>query len=130
VYAVGQQAQAAVRSSWPGKRSFHVVDLGGSDPYADSLAAVQRLYDAPGRVAVTTAASWQDGLIASMVGPTLVVDDRQGPEPATRAWLTASQAAMREAYVVGGSTGLADVVGRAVYGDRYVVTRSPGDIVG
>jgi hypothetical protein len=130
VYAVGQQAQAAVRSSWLGKGRFHIVDVGGLDPYADSLAAVQRLYDAPGRLGVATGSSWQDTLIATMVGPTLVVDEQQGLATATRAWLAASEPAMRAVYVFGGTARLAEAVGGAVYGDRFVVRRSPTDILG
>ncbi len=130
VYAVGEQAQAAVRSSWPGKRPMHIVELGGPDPFANSLAAVQGLYDAPHRLGVTTVADWRDTLIATMVGPTLVVPDGPGLEDATRTWLSASQAAMRAVYVFGGSATLVATVGHAVYGDRFVVRRAPGDILG
>jgi hypothetical protein len=130
VYAVGEQAQAAVRSSWPGKRPLHVVDLGGSDPFANSLAAVQGLYDAPHRLAVAAVADWKDMVIASMVGPTLVVDERHGLEDAARTWLSSSQAAMRAVYVFGGSATLPASVGHAVYGDRYVVRRAPEDVAG
>jgi hypothetical protein len=130
VYAVGQQAQAAVRSSWPGKPSLHIVDLGGSDAFANSLAAVQGLYDAPQRLGVTPSGDWRDMVIASMVGPTLVVDEAQGLGDSARAWLSASQAAMRAVYVFGGSATLPDALGHAVYGDRYVVRRAPTDIVG
>lgn len=128
VYAVGMQAQTAVRSSWPGKRSFRVVDIGGPDPYANSLDAVQSLYDAPGRVGVTTMTSWQDALIATMVGPTLVVDEGPGLETAAQDWLAAGEAAMRGVYVFGGSAALPTTVGDTVYGDRYAVTRAPTDI--
>jgi Tol biopolymer transport system component len=128
VYAVGQQAQAAVRSSWAGKRPFRIVDLGGADPLATSLAAVQGLYDAPGRLAVTTAGDWRESLIATMVGPTLVVDEGTGLGTVTRDWLTASRAAMRAVYVFGGSGALPTTVGQAVYGDGLVVTPSPTDI--
>jgi hypothetical protein len=130
VYAVGQQAQAAVRSSWPGKRRFRIVDLGGPDPGANSLAAVQQLYDSPGRLAVSTAAEWQDSLIATMVGPALVLDEQHGLETTARSWMTASQAAMRHVYVFGRSVGLPRAVGQAVYGNRFVVRRSPTDILG
>jgi hypothetical protein len=130
VYAVGRQAQAAVRSSWTGKRPFRIVDLGGSDPIGNSLAAVQGLYDAPGRLAVTTMADWRDALIATMVGPTLVVDESRGLEGADLDWLTASRGAMRAVYVFGGSGALPGTLGRAVYGDRFVVRRSPTDILG
>jgi WD40-like Beta Propeller Repeat len=130
VYAVGREAQEAVQSSWPGKRPFHIVDLGGSDPFANSLAAVQGLYDAPGRLAVTTVADWRDTLIATMVGPTLVLDERHGLDGAVRGWLTASGAALRAIHVFGGSAALPGTVGRAVYGDRFVVRRSPADILG
>ena len=128
VYAVGMQAQAAVRSWWAGKRSFRVVDIGGPDPYANSLDAVQSLYDAPGRVAVTTMTSWQDALISTMAGPTLVVDEGRGLETAAQDWLTASEAALRGVYVFGGSAALPETVGHTVYGDRYEVTRAPEDI--
>jgi hypothetical protein len=128
VYAVGMQAQAAVRSSWAGKRSFQIVDLGGADPVASSLAALQGLNDAPGRLAVTTLADWRDTLIATMVGPTLVVDESQDLEGGTQDWLTASEAAMRAVYVFSGSATLPETVGHAVYGDRFVVRRSPSDI--
>lgn len=129
VYAVGEQAQAAVRSAWSGKRPLRIVDLGGPDPYANSLAAVQGLYDAPGRVAVATATDWQDSLIATMVGPALVVDEQQGPEAAVQSWLAASQAAMRQVYVLGGPAGLARTVGHAAYGDRFALRHSPTDIL-
>jgi hypothetical protein len=65
-----------------------------------------------------------------MVGPTLVVPDGPGLEDATRTWLSASQAAMRAVYVFGGSATLVATVGHAVYGDRFVVRRAPGDILG
>ncbi|MGA8248395.1 MAG: hypothetical protein WB797_15930 [Nocardioides sp.] len=130
VYAVGEQAQAAVRSAWPGKRPLRVVDLGGSDPYANSLTAVQGLYDAPHRVGVTTAADWWDIVIASMVGPTLVVDEGQGLEDAATTWLSASQAAMRSVYVFGGPAALPGTVGHIVYGERFAVRRAPADITG
>jgi hypothetical protein len=130
VYAVGQQAQAAVRSSWLGKQRFRIVDVGGPDPYANSLEAVQRLYDAPGRVGVTTGSSWQDTLIATMVGPTLVVGEGHGLATAARAWLASSEPALRDVYVFGGTARLAGAVGAAAYGDRFVVTRSPTDIRG
>jgi hypothetical protein len=130
VYAVGQQAQAAVRSSWLGKGRFRIVDVGGPDPYASSLDAVQRLYDAAGRLGVTTGSSWPDILIATMVGPTLVVDEGQGLATADRAWLASSEPALRGVYVFGGTAGLGDAVGRAAYGDRFVVRRSPTDILG
>jgi hypothetical protein len=130
VYAVGREAQAAVRSSWAGKRSFRIVDVGGRDRSGDSLAAVQRLYDAPGHLSVTTAASWSDLLIAGMVGPVLAVDGVHSLTPATRTRLAASQAVLRAVYVFGPSPALADTVGRAVYGGRYAVRRSPADITG
>jgi hypothetical protein len=130
VYAVGREAQAAVRSSWPGKRAFQIVDIGGSDSSSDSLAAVQSLYDAPGRLSVTTGTAWQDMLITSMVGPALVVGSGDSLTPSVREWLAASQPVMRGVYVLGGSPGLARAVGRAVYGDRYVVRSEPGDIIG
>jgi hypothetical protein len=128
VYAVGQQAQAAVRSSWPGKGRFRIVDVGGPSHYANSLEAVQDLYDAPGRVGVTTGSSWQDTLIATMVGPTLVVGDGHGLATATRAWLASSEPALLGVYVFGGPSRLAGAVGAAAYGDRFVVRRSPTDI--
>ncbi len=130
VYAVGQQAQAAVRSSWPGKGTIRIVDLGGADPFANSLAAVQGLYDAPHRLGVTTVADWRDTMIATMVGPTLVVPQGPGLEEPARAWLTASEAAMRAVYVFGGAPALPATVGHAVYGDRFVVRRAPADIAG
>lgn len=129
VYAVGQQAQAAVRSAWVGKGRFRIVDVGGQDPYDTSLEALQRLYDSPGRVGVTTGSSWQDTLIATMVGPTLVVDGGHGLATATRAWLASSEPALREVYVFGGTANLAEAAGRATYGDRFVVRRSPPDIL-
>jgi len=129
VYAVGGQAQAAVRSSWPGKRRFRIVDVGGPSPSAVSLAALQTLYDSPGHLSVTTIADWQDALIATMASPTLVVDRQAGPSTATRGWLAAGEAALRAVYVFGQPAGLADTVGQAVYGDRYVVRREPADIV-
>ena len=130
VYAVGRRAQAAVRSSWAGKRPFRIIDVGGADPYGDSLAAVQSLYDAPGRVAVSTGGDWRDVLISSMVGPALVVGQDAGASSAARAWLGAGEAVLRSVYVMGGSADLARTVGTAVYGDRYVVRRSPTDITG
>jgi hypothetical protein len=129
VYAVGHEAQVAVRSSWPGKRPLHVVDLGGADPLATSLAAVQGLYDAPGRLAVTTSADWRDALIATMVGPTVVVEESSGLEAATQEWLTASRAALRALYVFSGSASLPRTIGHAVYGDGFVVRASPADIL-
>jgi hypothetical protein len=129
VYAVGQQAQAAVRTSWPGKRPFRIVDVGGPDPFANSLAAIQNLYDAPDRLAVTTVVDWRDTLIATTVGPTLVVDEEHGLVGAARAWLSASEAAMRTVYVFGGSAALPDTVGHAVYRNRFVVRRSPTEIL-
>jgi hypothetical protein len=128
VYAVGRQAQTALRSSWPGKRPLHVVDVGGDNPIADSLAAVRSLYDAPGRLSVTTDADWHDSLIAGMVGPALVVDQRRGPATDARGWLSASAAALRAIYVLGGPSSLSRTVGRATYGTRYVVHRAPTDI--
>jgi hypothetical protein len=130
VYAVGEQAQAAVRSAWPGKSSFRIVDLGGPDPYADSLTAVQGLYDAPDRLTVAPVTDWQSALVATMVGPTLVVDERQALGRAARTWLAASQPAMREVYVLGGSGELPDLVGRAVYGHRFALSSAPTDILG
>ena len=127
VYAVGRDAQAAVRSSWPGKRPFTIVDVGGTDVAGDSLAAVQGLYDAPGRLSVATSADWRAMLIAGMAGPTLVVAHR-GLTPGASEWLAASQAVMRNVYVVGGSSALATTAGQAVFGDRYVLRRSPTDI--
>jgi hypothetical protein len=130
VYAVGQQAQAAVRSAWPGRQRFRIVDLGGPDPYANSLAAVQGLDDAPGRLAVSPAADWRDELVATMAGPALVVDERQGLGAAARSWLAASQPAMRGVIVVGGPRGLPRLVGRTVYDHRFTVRRTPTDILG
>jgi hypothetical protein len=128
VYAVGSAAQAAVRSSWAGKRPFRIVDVGGSDPATTSLAAVEQLYDSPDRVSVTTSADWRSLLVAGMVGPTLVVDPGTGPSSATRAWLAASGAAYRASYVFGGTPGLARRVGADVYGTHYDVRRTPTDI--
>ncbi len=128
VYAVGADAQAAVRSSWAGKRRFTIVDVGGSDVVGDSLAAVQTLYDAPGRLAVTTSADWHDMLIAGMVGPALVVDPDQGLSTDASDWLAASQAVIRAVYVYGGPSTLPGTVGHAVFGTRYVERRSPTDI--
>jgi hypothetical protein len=128
VYAVGHEAQLAVRSTWPGKRALRIVDVGGSDTAGDSLAAVQALYDAPGRLAVTTSADWQDMLIAGMVGPALVVDAHQVLTSADESWLAASQAVLRAVYVLGGSTELPAAVGQAAFGDRYVERPSPTDI--
>jgi hypothetical protein len=128
VYAVGREAQTAVRTSWAGKRPFRIIDVGGSDQYVDSLAAVQDLYDAPGRVSVTTAADWHDLLISSMVGPALVVDQRAGLSSAAQEWLGAGEAVLRSVYVMGGPAGLPAAVGTAAYGDRYVVHRTPTDI--
>ncbi len=126
VYAVGRDAQVAVRSSWSGKRPLHIVDVGGQDTAADSLAAVQGLYDAPGRLSVASAGDWRGMLIAGMAGPTLVVD--RALTPAAQGWLAASQPVMRGIYVFGGPAALPGDVGRAVFGDRYVVRHSPTDI--
>jgi hypothetical protein len=129
VYAVGSDAQEAVRSSSAGTRTFQVVDVGGgSDDYSDSLAVVGELYDAPGRLSVTTAADWRDLLIATMAGPALVVDARQGPSTAARDALAAGEAVLRSVYVVGGPRSLPRAIGRAVYGDRFVLRREPADI--
>jgi hypothetical protein len=129
VYAVGQQAQAAVRSSWAGKRPFHIVDVGGADSSTTSLAAVQSLYDAPGRLALTTSADWQGTLIATMVGPAVVLDEARGLGGGIQQWLTASGAAMRAVYVFSGSATLPETIGHVVYGDRFIVRRSPIDIL-
>ncbi|MGH3470992.1 MAG: hypothetical protein ACRDPG_02970, partial [Nocardioidaceae bacterium] len=129
VYAIGMQAQAALRTSWPGKRHFRVVDIGGPDPYANSLDAVESLYDAPGRVGVTTVSDWQQAMIATMVGPTIVVEGGHGLEAATADWLTAGEAAIRAVYVFGGPSTLPDAVGHTVYGDQFTVMRSPKDIL-
>jgi hypothetical protein len=126
VYAVGGEAQAAVRSSWTGKQPFRVIDVGGPDADATSLAAVESLYDAPGRLSVTTASSWQDMLIAGMVGPALVVD--HGLTVEARNWLAVSQPVMRSVYVLGGSPALADTVGHTVFGRHYDVEQAPTDI--
>ena len=126
VYAVGRDAQAAVRSSWPGKRPFRIVDVGGTDPTDDSLAAVETLYDAPGRLSVATSADWRDVLIATMAGPALVVD--QSLSTAAREHLAASEAVLRTVNVFGGPRGLVRSVGDAAYGDRYVVRPAPTDI--
>jgi len=126
VYAVGHDAQVAVRSSWPGKRPFVVVDLGGTDPAADSLAAVQALYDAPGRLSVAPAADWRSVLIATMAGPALVVD--QQPSAAAQEHLAAGEAVLRAVYVFGGSPDLPRTVGDEAYGGHAVVRRSPEDI--
>jgi len=104
------------------------VDVGGADAGDDSLAAVQTLYDAPGRLSVATSADWQDMLIAGMVGPALVVDPDQGLSSGVTDWLAANQPVMRAVYVCGGPSSLASTVGRAVFGDRYVERRSPSDI--
>jgi hypothetical protein len=130
VYAVGRDAQAAVRSSWAGKRPFRIVDVGGPDPTGDSLAAVQSLYDAPGRLSVTTTADWRDVLISSMVGPALAVDQQAGLSSAARQWLGAGEAVLRSVYVMGGPADLPRTVGSAVYGDRYAVRQTPTDITG
>jgi hypothetical protein len=90
---------------------------------------VQSLYDAPGRLAVATSADWQDTLIATMVGPTVVLDEGHGLEGVTQEWLTASRAAMRAVYVFSGSATLPETIGHAVYGDRFIVRRSPLDIL-
>ncbi|HEY3528774.1 MAG TPA: hypothetical protein VGK78_06450 [Nocardioides sp.] len=129
VYAVGRDAQAAVRSSWPGKAPFRIVDVGGADPLADSLASVQTLYDAPGRLSVTTDADWRDLLIATMAGPALVVDRQQGLSEAAGVHLADSDAVVRAIYVFGGPAGLPQAIGTAVYGDRYDVRRAPTDIL-
>lgn len=128
VYAVGREAQLAVRSSWPGKRSFTIVDVGGSDAGGDSLAALQVLYDAPGRLSVAPSDDWRSMLVAGMAGPALVVDPEQGLSPAETGWLAASQAVMRAVYVCGGSDSLPGLVGHAVYGARYVQRPAPTDI--
>jgi hypothetical protein len=126
VYAVGAEAQAAVRSSWTGKGAFQVIDVGGSSVGSTSLAAMQVLYDSPGRLSVTAATDWQDGLIAGMAAPTFVLDGAL--TRGATAWLAASQPVMRSVYVLGSATALAGNVGRAVYGDRYEVDRTPNDI--
>jgi hypothetical protein len=125
VYAVGRDAQTAVRSSWPGRGPFTVVDVGGADSDDDSLAAVQALYDAPGRLSVTTSADWRSVLIASMAGPALVVDPDLTAE--AREHLAASEAVLRNVYVFGGSSRLVRTVGDAAYRGRYVVRRAPAD---
>jgi hypothetical protein len=126
VYAVGAAAQAAVRSPWPGKKAFQIVDIGGVDTTSTSLAAVQGLYDAPGRLVVTAADDWRDQLIGGMVGPTLVVDGSLSPD--ARSWLEASQPVMRAVYLLGAATDQTAAMGQAVYGERYRVVPSPRDI--
>ncbi|MGH3444237.1 MAG: hypothetical protein ACRDPB_02565 [Nocardioidaceae bacterium] len=129
VYAVGMQAQAAVRTSWPGKRHFRTVDLGGPDPYANSLDAARSLYDGPGRVAVSTTSDWQAALVGSTIGPTILVDEGHGMESATSDWLTAGEASLRGVYVFGGSRSLPDLVGHAVFGPSHFDTVAhPHDI--
>ncbi|HET7386018.1 MAG TPA: hypothetical protein VFJ19_05060 [Nocardioidaceae bacterium] len=130
VYAVGTQAQAAVRTSWPGKRHFRIEDVGGPDPYANSLDVTRSLYDGPGRIAVSTTASWQAALVASTIGPALLIDESHGMESATSDWLSSSEASLRGIYALGGSAGLPDQVGHAVFGPTHFdVVRQPHDIV-
>jgi len=117
VVAVGAQAQAAVRSSWPGKpAALSAAPVGGADADFNSVLVARRYSDGPTEVAITTTDSWQDALLAAENGPgmpMLAVDPKAGLSTQAIAWLEDSASSVSTVVIYGDATAVPDQIANA-----------------
>ena len=117
VVAIGAQAQAAVRSSWPGKpAALSATPVGGADADFNSVLITRRYSDGPTEVAIAATDSWQDALLAAANGPgmpMLVVDPKAGLSAEAIAWLEDCASSVSTLVLYGGATAVPDRIAAA-----------------
>ncbi|HEU5334201.1 MAG TPA: hypothetical protein VFU73_15580 [Actinocrinis sp.] len=115
--AVGAQAQAAVRSSWPGKpAALSATPVGTADADFNSVLIARRYSDGPTEVALTTTASWQDALLAAANGPgmpMLAVDPKAGLSTQAVAWLEDAASSVSTVVLYGDATAVPEQIAAA-----------------
>ncbi|NUR24671.1 MAG: hypothetical protein HOV83_02265 [Catenulispora sp.] len=133
VYAVGGQADAALRSA-----GYHVgggtkqfTPVWGQDRYATSLLVAQDFFDGPDKVGFATGLNWADALsggalMGRLNAPLLLTDPQAGPTADVLAWLRHSAPQLSRALVFGGKA----AVGGSVDAKVGAAISGPAGFVG
>jgi hypothetical protein len=109
VYALGNDAVAAVNGSLSGRPPVKIVNLTTNDPATESLQALRTFSAGPTTVALVSSTSWPMQLIAAASGsPVLIVDPKRELSTSATQWLAASSGSIASVYAFGDNTSITD----------------------
>jgi hypothetical protein len=125
VYAIGGQANTALKSVGFGTSARQYTDVHGANRYATSLLVAQTFFDGPTRVGFATGLNWADALsggamMGTLGGPLLLTNPVTGPDVDGLTWLRHTGPQLGTALVFGGygavGAGVDASVGQAISG--------------
>lgn len=124
-YAIGGQADGALRSVGFGPNGRPYTPIYGPDRYATSLLVAKTFFDGPSKVGFATSLNWADALSGGALmghvnAPLILVEPNSGPSADTTAWLKHTGPQLTNAYILGGNgavtAGVDPLVGAAISG--------------